>query len=193
MPHTVSTFITASLAWIALASTVATAGDAKDLARYDAKIKPSDRQHWSYLPVKKPAVPKLKNAAWVRNPIDAFVLAKLEAKGWKPSPPAAPNAWLRRVYLDVTGLPPTFEEQDAFAKNPTPEAMDAVVKDLLARPTYGERWGRHWLDVVRYAETARLRTRRRQAERLALPRLRHQGVQRRQAVRSLPDGATCRR
>src|SRR5262249_46985257 len=108
----------------------------------------------SYLPVKKPAVPKVKNTAWVRNPIDAFVLAKLEAKSWKPSPPAEPRAWLRRVYLDVTGLPPTIAEQDAFLKNPTPEAMDAVVKDLLSRPTYGERWGRHWLDVVRYAETA---------------------------------------
>ena len=65
-----------------------------------------------------------------------------------------PRAWLRRVHLDVTGLPPTLAEQDAFLKDPTPEAMDAVVKDLLNRPTYGERWGRHWLDVVRYAETA---------------------------------------
>jgi Protein of unknown function (DUF1553)/Protein of unknown function (DUF1549) len=128
--------------------------DAKELARYDAKIKAADRQHWSYLPVKRPAPPKDQNAAWVRNPIDAFVLAKLEAKSWKPAAPAEPRAWLRRVYLDVTGLPPTIAEQDAFLKNPTREAMDAVVKDLLNRPTYGERWGRHWLDVVRYAETA---------------------------------------
>jgi hypothetical protein len=128
--------------------------DAKALAKYDAKIKPSDRQHWSYVPVKRPAPPRVKDAAWVRNPIDAFVLARLEAKGWKPSSPAEPRAWLRRVYLDVTGLPPTIAEQDAFLKDPTPEAMDAVVKDLLNRPTYGERWGRHWLDVVRYAETA---------------------------------------
>jgi hypothetical protein len=128
--------------------------DAKDLARYDAKIKPADRQHWSYVPVKKSAVPKVKNADWVRNPIDAFVLDRLEKKGWKPSPPAEPLAWLRRVHLDVTGLPPTLAEQDNFAKNPTSETMDAIVKDLLARPTYGERWARHWLDVVRYAETA---------------------------------------
>lgn len=128
--------------------------DAKALAKYDAKIKPADRQHWAYLPVQKPAVPQVKDAAWVRNPIDAFVLAKLEKKGWKPSPAAEPHAWLRRVYLDVTGLPPTIVEQDAFLKNPTAETMDAVVKDLLSRPTYGERWGRHWLDVVRYAETA---------------------------------------
>ena len=126
----------------------------KELARYDAKIKPADRQHWSYLPVKKPAIPTVKNAAWVRNPIDAFVLNRLERKGWKPSGAAEPHAWLRRVYLDVTGLPPTLAEQDAFLKNPTPAAMDAVANELLARPTYGERWARHWLDVVRYAETA---------------------------------------
>jgi hypothetical protein len=126
----------------------------KELARYDAKIKPADRRHWSYLPVKKPALPTVKMATWVRNPIDAFVLDRLERKGWKPSPAAEPRAWLRRVYLDVSGLPPTLAEQDAFLKNPTPEAMDAVVKDLLVRPTYGERWARHWLDVVRYAETA---------------------------------------
>src|ERR1051325_6300303 len=130
------------------------AGESKDLAKYDAKIKAADRAHWSYQPVKRPASPKVKSAAGVRNPIDAFVLAKLEAKGWTPAPAAAPRAWLRRVYLDVTGLPPTLAEQDAFLKNPTLAAMDTVVRDLLARPTYGERWGRHWLDVVRYAETA---------------------------------------
>src|ERR1017187_2176314 len=92
----------------------ALADEPKDLAKYDARIKPSDRQHWSYLPVKKPALPKVKNTAWVRNPIDAFVLDRLEKKGWKPSPPAEPRAWLRRVYLDVTGLPPTIAEQNAF-------------------------------------------------------------------------------
>ena len=128
--------------------------DAKDLARYDARIKPADRQHWSYQPVKKPAIPKVKNATWVRNPIDAFILDRLEKKGWQPAEPAKPHVWLRRVYLDVTGLPPTIAEQDAFLKNPSAEAMDAVVTDLLNRPAYGERWGRHWLDVVRYAETA---------------------------------------
>ena len=130
------------------------AKDAKDLARYDAKIKPADRAHWSYQPVKRPGIPAIKDSPWARNPIDAFVLARLEKQGWKPSPPAEPQAWLRRVHLDVTGLPPTIAEQDAFLKNHSAAAMDAVVKDLLNRPTYGERWGRHWLDVVRYAETA---------------------------------------
>src|SRR5262245_30676639 len=127
---------------------------AKDLAKYDAKIKPEDRQHWSFQPVKKPAVPKVQGADWVRNPIDAFVLERLEQKNWKPSPAAPPRALLRRLHPDLTGLPPTLAEQEAFLKNPTPEALDAVARDLLARPTYGERWGRHWLDVVRYAESS---------------------------------------
>ncbi|MSQ93194.1 MAG: DUF1553 domain-containing protein [Gemmataceae bacterium] len=146
--------ILVATAWFSVRTRAGEAKDAKELARYDAKIKAADRQHWSYLAVKRPSPPQVKNADWVRNPIDAFVLAKLEAKGWKPSPSAEAVAWLRRVYLDVTGLPPTLAEQNAFLKNPTSAVMDAVVKDLLARPTYGERWGRHWLDVVRYAETA---------------------------------------
>ncbi len=144
---------TALVSLVLLADAVC-AGDSKELAKYDARIKPADRTHWSYQPVKRPALPLVRNAGWVRNPIDAFVLAKLEKKGWTPAAPAEPSAWLRRVHLDVTGLPPTIAEQDAFLKNPSPEAKDAVVKDLLNRPTYGERWARHWLDVVRYAETA---------------------------------------
>jgi hypothetical protein len=127
--------------------------DAADLARYDARIKPADRQHWAYQPVKRPGIPDVKNAAWARNPIDRFVLARLEARGWQPSPPAPPHALLRRVHLDLAGLPPTLAEQDAFLKAPTPQALDGVVDDLLSRTTYGERWGRHWLDLVRYAET----------------------------------------
>src|SRR5207244_12321587 len=87
----------------------ARAGDGKDsdeLARYDAKIKPADRQHWSFRPVQRPAVPAVQDAAWARNPIDHFVLARLEAKGWKPSPPAGPRALLRRASLDVPAAPP---------------------------------------------------------------------------------------
>jgi len=103
--------------------------------------------HWSFQPLTRPAVPAVKDA-WVRNPIDAFVLLRLRARGWKPAPTAAPAALMRRVFLDLTGLPPTLEEQARFAKNPM-----AAVDELLARSTYGERWGRHWLDLVRYAET----------------------------------------
>jgi hypothetical protein len=124
-----------------------------DLAAYDAKIKKADREHWAYLPVKKPAVPHVKNAAWVRNPIDAFVLAKLEEKGWKPAPPAEPRALLRRVHLGLTGLPPTLDEQEAFLSDAAEDALGRVAERLLASPHHGECWGRHWLDVVRYAET----------------------------------------
>ena len=121
--------------------------------QYDAKIKPKDREHWAFQPVRAPAVPPVKDAAWVRTPIDAFILARLEAKGWKPAPPAEPRAILRRVYLDLTGLPPTLAEQDAFLRDPSPQALDRVIDDLLARPAYGERYARHWLDLARYADT----------------------------------------
>jgi hypothetical protein len=119
----------------------------------EPRPKDTSARHWAFQPVQPIVIPKVRNAAWVRNPIDRFVLAKLEAEGWKPSPPAPPRALLRRVYLDLIGLPPTPAEQDVFLKDPSPEALDHAVSELLARPQYGERWGRHWLDLVRYAET----------------------------------------
>jgi hypothetical protein len=124
-----------------------------ELAKYDALIKPKDRKHWAFQPVRKPNVPKAKNVEWVRNPIDAFVLAKLEEKGWQPAVPTEPRAFLRRIYLDLLGIPPTPEEQEEFLRDASPQALDRLVQNLLARPGYGERWGRHWLDLVRYAET----------------------------------------
>jgi len=104
--------------------------------------------HWAFHAPVKPVAPKVKQRGWVRNPIDAFVLAKLEAKGWKPATRANDADLLRRVYFDLTGLPPTVAEQDSFRGD-----WDGLVKKLLAKPSYGERWGRHWLDVVRYADT----------------------------------------
>jgi Protein of unknown function (DUF1553)/Protein of unknown function (DUF1549) len=132
---------------------VAFGGEPGDLARYDARITQKDRRHWSFQPVQSPVLPAVKDMAWVRNPIDAFVLARLEARGWKPSPAAEPRALLRRIFLDLTGLPPTLAEQDAFLADPSPAALDRVINDLLKRTTYGERWARHWLDLVRYADT----------------------------------------
>src|SRR5207249_2504891 len=94
-----------------------------------------------------------KDSSWVKTPIDAFILAKLDAAGLQPAAPAAKAALLRRVYYDLTGLPPSPAELDAFLADDSPEAYEKVVDRLLASPHYGERWGRHWLDLVRYAET----------------------------------------
>ncbi|HZS05087.1 MAG TPA: DUF1549 and DUF1553 domain-containing protein [Blastocatellia bacterium] len=127
------------------------AGD--ELAKYDAVINPAHRRHWAFQPVRRPDVPRVRRADWARNPIDAFILSKLEARGWQPSPAAEPRALLRRIYLDVIGLPPTPEEQEAFLKDRSPGALERVIEDLLARPEYGERWGRHWLDLARYADS----------------------------------------
>jgi hypothetical protein len=154
-PRTTSVFLRWPVfSWLLLVVLPVRASDpADELARYDARIKPKDRQHWAFQPVRALAVPVVKDTTWVRNPIDAFILAKLEAKGWKPSSAAEPRALLRRMYLDVVGLPPTPAEQGAFLKDPSPAAFDRLAEELLARPAYGERWGRHWLDLVRYAET----------------------------------------
>ncbi|HZW34573.1 MAG TPA: DUF1549 and DUF1553 domain-containing protein [Isosphaeraceae bacterium] len=126
-----------------------------DLAGYDALITAEERAHWAFQPLKVPKVPVVKNTAWVRNPIDRFVLAKLEEKGWPPAPPAGPHALLRRLFLDLTGLPPTPDDQRERLADlrSSPDAVERLVDDLLARPAYGERWGRHWLDLVRYAES----------------------------------------
>jgi hypothetical protein len=140
---------------VALMTTSARSSDARpnDLASFDALIKPAHRLHWAFQPVRRPLIPTVKNTAWVRNPIDAFILAKLEARGWKPSPAAEPRARLRRLYLDLVGLPPTPAEQEASLKDSSPAAVDRLVDELLSRAAYGERWARHWLDLVRYAET----------------------------------------
>ncbi|MBL9203420.1 MAG: PSD1 domain-containing protein, partial [Opitutaceae bacterium] len=113
------------------------------------------RQHWAFQPVAKPAVPAVKDAKWVRTPVDNFVLAALEAKKLKPAAPAEARTLLRRVTYDLTGLPPAPEEMEAFARDfpRDPRAYDRAVERLLASPRYGERWARHWLDVARYADT----------------------------------------
>ncbi|AMV37745.1 PSD1 and planctomycete cytochrome C domain-containing protein [Planctomyces sp. SH-PL62] len=111
------------------------------------------RRHWSYLPVARREPPPVADASWSKTPIDPFVLAKLEASGLSPSPPADRRTLLRRVYYDLIGLPPTAEEIAAFEADRSDDAYAKVVDRLLASPRYGERWGRHWLDVARYADT----------------------------------------
>jgi cytochrome c553 len=117
------------------------------------KITQEDRAYWAYQPVKRPAVPAVKEKAWVRNPIDAFILAKLEGKDLAAASPADRLALARRLYYDVIGLPPTPEEIDAFIGDKADDAYERLIDKLLDRPQYGEKWARHWLDIVRYAET----------------------------------------
>jgi hypothetical protein len=111
------------------------------------------RNFWSFRPVNRPEVPKVMRGDWARSPIDKFVLAKLEAAGLAPAPPTSKTALLRRVTYDLTGLPPRPEEVDAFLSDSSPDAYEKVVDRLLASPRHGERWARHWLDLVCYAET----------------------------------------
>jgi hypothetical protein len=112
----------------------------------------SPAKHWSYQVPVRPAVPGTANPAWVRNPIDAFIAAEQEKRGLAPSAPAPRNLLLRRVYLDLIGLPPTSEELAAFLADESSDAYDKVVDRLLESPHYGERWGRHWMDVWRYSD-----------------------------------------
>ena len=112
-------------------------------------------QHWSYVKSLRPAVPEVRSlGARVRNPIDAFIFARLEAEKLTPQPEAERAALVRRVALDLTGLPPTVEEVDAFVNDAAPDAYERLVDRLLASPAYGEHWGRMWLDLARYADSA---------------------------------------
>jgi len=111
------------------------------------------RKHWAFQPVVAPAVPTVRAADRVRTPVDAFILAGLEAEGLSLSPEAPREVLARRLYLTLWGLAPTAAEIEAFAQDRDPQAVEKLVDRLLAAPAFGERWGRHWLDVARYADT----------------------------------------
>jgi len=111
------------------------------------------KQHWSWQPIREVDVPTASDVAWVRDPIDAFVLARLDQSALKPVGNADKRTLIRRVTFDLTGLPPTPDEISAFEDDPSPDAFATLVDRLLASPVFGERWGRHWLDVARYAES----------------------------------------
>lgn len=129
--------------------------DAAPVRNAGYSITDKDRSFWSFVKPVRPTVPAmtLKDRAWVKNEIDAFVLAKLKEKGLKPSPAAAPRELLRRVYFDLIGLPPSPAEMEAFVKNPSEKAYQQVIEKLLSSQHYGERWGRHWLDLARFADS----------------------------------------
>ena len=111
-------------------------------------------KHWSYQPIKAPAQPMVNNTAWVRTPIDAFVLAPLEAKGITPSPDADRAAFVRRATLDAWGVIPTPEDVAAFVNDTSPDAYEKLADRLLSSPKYGERQARRWLDLARYADSS---------------------------------------
>ena len=129
------------------------AAESETVTHASAEVTAEDRQHWSFQPVKRPTIPRLGDFSQMANPIDWFVAKKLQALGLTPAPLAAARTLIRRLYFDLIGLPPTPDEVARFTANPVADRYDRLVDDLLARPQYGERWGRHWLDLVRYAQT----------------------------------------
>ena len=123
--------------------------------RKEFHVSGEDRRHWAFQPIVDRPAPAVGDGAWPQTSVDRFVLAKLELAGLHPAPAADRRTLLRRAYYDLVGLPPTWDEVQAFVNDPapTPEAFEKVVDRLLALPAYGERWGRHWLDVARFADT----------------------------------------
>ena len=133
--------------------TATPAAEAVEAERRPPRVTPEAKEFWSFRPLRRPAPPTARDPGWVENPIDAFVLRKLEDKGLRPAAPAERVALLRRASYDLTGLPPTPAEVDAFLENDSSDPFPDAVDRLLDSPRYGERWGRHWLDLVRFGET----------------------------------------
>lgn len=119
----------------------------------DKKITPEARQHWAYQPLTPASPPAVKDEKWIKTNIDRFILGMLEEKGVAPNPQVSKRVLIRRAYFDLTGLPPTPEDVEAFEKDNSPGAFAKVVDKLLDSPRYGERWARHWLDLARFAES----------------------------------------
>jgi hypothetical protein len=126
--------------------------DGGAIAPAHEKVRRGTTRHWAFQPLVRPAVPKGRDASWVRNPIDAFLDRGYAQRGLRPNPPLSKSLLLRRVYLDLVGLPPTRAALHSFLADNSPEAYEKVVDRLLASPRYGERWGRHWLDIWRYSD-----------------------------------------
>ena len=136
---------------VAINSTLADEA-AVDAARYSTNSR-AGYDWWSLQQVKRSNVPRVSDTDWIRNPIDIFVLAKLQENGLTPTAEAEPRVLIRRLYYDLHGLPPTPEQIDDFVSHPTDAAYQTLVDNLLASPHYGERWARHWLDVARFGES----------------------------------------
>ncbi|HEY1859633.1 MAG TPA: DUF1549 domain-containing protein, partial [Gemmataceae bacterium] len=140
--------------WVEMGLPWPAAGDEKPIATTKKfEITEEQRKFWSFQPVKVSVPAEVKDKPWATSEIDRYLLAAMEAQGVKPAAPADKRTLLRRATFDLTGLPPAPAEIDAFLGDDSPEAFGKVVDRLLASPRYGERWGRHWLDVVRYADS----------------------------------------
>ncbi|HZU39039.1 MAG TPA: DUF1549 and DUF1553 domain-containing protein [Gemmataceae bacterium] len=147
------TVLIALLATLGLLPGGSQAGKRRAQSVQEPDLTPADRQFWAFRPPRRPVLPAVRRTAWVRTPVDAFVLAQLEQAGLEPARAADRATLLRRVTFDLTGLPPTPNELDDFLHDHQPGAYERVVERLLASPHYGERWAQHWLDVVRYADS----------------------------------------
>jgi mono/diheme cytochrome c family protein len=155
MPKLADEQVNAIAAWIDLGAPYdkplidkAESGGKKPLVVTD-----EDRRFWSFVPLTRPALPKVKDGSWCRTPIDHFILAKLEEKGITPNRPAERRKLIRRAYFDLIGLPPPAEEVEAFVNNTAPDAYEKLIDRLLDNPHHGECWARHWLDIARFAES----------------------------------------
>jgi mono/diheme cytochrome c family protein len=138
--------------WVKMGAPVPDPAKAEAAAEASSIPKPRST-HWAFQPIGDPPPPQVEDSSWASSPIDLFILEKLESKGLYPSKMSDPRTLLRRASIDLTGLPPTIEEVEAFAADRSPDAFARQVDRLLASPRHGERWGRHWLDVARYADT----------------------------------------
>lgn len=142
-----------AIAAISSSSSVTGADESEATTLNEQPITADDREHWSFRPLSRPSVPHVSDPAWPRNAIDRFILARLDAAGLQPMPPADRRTLIRRLTLDLTGLPPTPAEIEEFRSDTSPDAYGRLVDRLLASPAYGERWAQHWLDLARFAET----------------------------------------
>src|SRR6185369_11301750 len=138
--------------WVKLGVPYSATSPIASAPRYK-KLTDEDRKWWSFQPVRAVQPPSVKDGGWARNEIDRFVYAKLQEPGLRPAVEADQRTLLRRLYLDLIGLPPTAEESDTFVSDKSPDAYEKRVEQLLADSRYGEKWARHWLDLVRYAES----------------------------------------
>ncbi|WP_161602143.1 DUF1549 and DUF1553 domain-containing protein [Tautonia marina] len=131
----------------------ATASDSESSLAPAESFSEEQRTHWAYLPVERPEPPDVSDPSWIRNPIDRFILSEIEALEFEPAPEADRITLIRRLTFDLTGLPPTPEEVEAFLQDDRPDAYERLVESLLERPSFGERWAQHWLDLAHYADS----------------------------------------